>query len=461
MYHITKQNKLLRALLSLSLVLLTIITSTVSLPLQVNAAVLSDINTDFIWPEDPQIESSNYILMDADSGSILIEKGAHEQCYPASVTKLMTALLVVEHCNLNEIITISENAVKSVEYGDATAGLKEGEEFTVEQALYVTLIKSANDMAYALGEYVGGSIANFANMMNEKAAELGCLNTHFSNASGLTDVNHYTTAYDMALITRAVSENPVIMNILAYSKTYSVPPTNKTEDTRYYRLSHALLPDRSYSYDYFLGGKTGYTDAAGHTLSSIAEKDGLKLICIIFRSTDEQRYIDTINLFEYGFNNFKKVYISENESSFSFDGSSMLNSLDFTGAALNNSGNMQISIPAAAYLLMPNALEFGDLSRTVAYRDNTIELYYSYKSTLIGSTKLSIISTNAAAKTNTGNLPYYIEDDDATLNLPVILQKNNYFPINIWLLICAICIIILLIIFIVSRLRKKHTLQFR
>ena len=156
--------------------------------------------------KEPEIASDYYILMEADTGNILYEKNSDVQCYPASVTKLMTALIVVENCNLSDTIVISKNAVNSVEYGDANAALKEGEEFTVEQALNVMLIKSANDMAYALAEHTGGSLANFANMMNKKAAELGCVNTHFSNASGLTDTNHYTTAHDMALI---VSEVPL------------------------------------------------------------------------------------------------------------------------------------------------------------------------------------------------------------------------------------------------------------
>ncbi len=453
-------NKRLRSFFLISCLIITIILSYAATPFFVYAA--ENDEGSFIWPEAPYIESPNYILMDADSGTILLEKGCYEQCYPASVTKLMTALLVAENCNLNDTLTVSENAVKSVKYGDATAVLKEGEEFTIEQALYITLIKSANDMAYALGEHVGGSIANFANMMNQKAAELGCLDTHFSNASGLTDVNHYTTAYDMALITRAVAENPVIMNILAYHKTYSVPPTNMTADTRYYRFSHSLLPDRSYSYDYFLGGKTGYTDAAGHTLASIAEKDGLKLICIIFCSTDEQRYIDTINLFEYGFNNFKKINISEYETAFSFNSNTILNQLQISGEALKSTDNMSIFIPASAYLLIPNDMEFNDLVRTVTYNDKRIELYYSYHSKAIGNTTLSIISNAADTSTNTSILPFFSEeDDDATINLSSILQGKNYFAINIWLLIGAICIIILLIMFIVSRLRKKHTLQFR
>ena len=177
-------------------------------------------NTDE-YPIPPEIESVKCNgNRTCDVGSFIFhsEKNSDEKCYPASVTKLMTALIVAENANLSDTLTVSANAVSSVKYGDANAGLKTGEEFSVEQALNMMLIKSANDIAYALGEHVGGSVANFANMMNKRAAELGCLNTHFTNASGLTDVNHYTTAYDMALICRAVLDYPVIMNAISYMK---------------------------------------------------------------------------------------------------------------------------------------------------------------------------------------------------------------------------------------------------
>ncbi len=418
------------------------------------------------YPEAPEIITDYCILMDADTGNILYEKNSNEQCYPASVTKLMTALLVVENCNMSDTLTVSSNAVASVKYGDATAGLKKGEEFTIEQALNIMLIKSANDMAYALGEYVGGSIANFATMMNKKAEELGCLNTHFSNASGLTDVNHYTTAYDMALICRAVIDVPAIMNAISYTKSYSVPPTNMTSDTRYYKLSHSMVTGK-YLYEHCIGGKTGYTDAAGHTLATFAEKDGLRLICIIFNSTDEERYQDTTALFEYAFNNFHRVNISENEDSFSFNQGLGLSAFGINGKALKSRTGITLSIPSEDYLLIPNGVHFSELSREIVYNQTTEEselsggyasIYYYYDNHPVGQTNLIIpMSSNTTISTG---LPYLTAAGSDNTNTVYTLQGGRYIAVNLWLFIGAVCIIVLIIVLILHSKKTRHDLRF-
>lgn len=419
----------------------------------------------FAFPPPPAVGTDYCILMDADSGSILYEKNSNEKCYPASVTKLMTALLVVENCNLSDTLTVSANAVASVKYGDATAVLKEGEEFTVEQALNIMLIKSANDMAYALGEYVGGSIANFANMMNKKAEELGCTNTHFSNASGLTDVNHYTTAYDMALIARAVIDTPAIMNAISYTKTYSVPPTNKTADTRYYRLSHSMVTG-SYAYEYCIGGKTGYTDAAGHTLATFAQKDGLRLICIIFSSTDTGRYEDTTTLFEYAFNNFHRVNISENEDCFSFNQGLGLNDFGITGKAIKSDTGLTLSVPSYDYLLIPNGIRFSDLTRIITYNENKEDgsfatIYYTFDNHILGTTRL-IIPESSSDETSavSSGLPYLHGIDSTDINTADILRGGHYIAINIWLFVGAVCIVIIMVLLIIHLRRNRHKLRF-
>lgn len=410
------------------------------------------------YPEAPEIESGNCILMDADTGIVLYEKNSSEKCYPASVTKLMTALLVVENCNPSDTLTVSSNAVASVKYGDATAGLRTDEEFTVEQALNIMLIKSANDMAYALGEYVGGSIANFATMMNKKAVELGCLDTHFSNASGLTDVNHYTTAYDMALICRAVINSPAIMNAISYTKSYSVPPTNKTADTRYYRLSHSMVTGQ-YLYEYCIGGKTGYTDAAGHTLATFAAKDGLRLICIIFNSTDEQRYIDTTALFEYAFDNFHRVNIAQNEDTFSFNQGLGLSDFGISGKALNTRSDAALSIPDDDYVLLPDGAEFSELTKEIVFRADAslADIYYYCAGRLLGQTSLVFskqLSASDSGSQTTG-LPYIKDTNSGTTQSPA-LREGHFITINIWLLVSAVCVIILIIIIITSRTKKNR-----
>lgn len=456
-------------------------------------------NTDE-YPIPPEIESGNCILMDADSGMVLYEKNSDEKCYPASVTKLMTALIVAENANLNDTLTVSANAVSSVKYGDANAGLKTGEEFSVEQALNIMLIKSANDIAYALGEYVGGSVANFANMMNKRAAELGCLNTHFTNASGLTDVNHYTTAYDMALICRAVLDYPVIMNAISYKKSYSVPPTNKTSDTRYYRLSHSMVTGK-YLYEYCIGGKTGYTDAAGHTLATFAQKDGIRLICVIFNSTDEQRYIDTTALFEYGFNNFHKLNISQNEDTFSFNQGLGLVDFGISGKALNINSDIQLSVSDSDCVIIPLNASFGDLTKEIIYRqrdnisdtintdseitsttsaDSNIasnilaDIYYYYGEHEVGHTCLYFSGTNASNDIISDNrkptdgsaasdsaLPYLVSDTSTSPLSNADIVTGHFIYINLWLFISIVCVVVLIVLLLVINAKKnRHGLRF-
>lgn len=439
------------------------------------------------YPVPPEIESGNCILIDADTGIVLYEKNSDEKCYPASVTKLMTALLVVENCNLNDTLTVSANAVSSVKYGDASAGLKKDEEFTVEQALNIMLIKSANDMAYALGEHVGGSIANFANMMNKRAEELGCTGTHFSNASGLTDINHYTTARDMALICRAVINSPTIMNAISYTKSYSVPPTNKTADTRYYRLSHSMVTGK-YLYEYCLGGKTGYTDAAGHTLATFAGKDGLRLICVVFNSTDEQRYIDTTALFEYAFNNFHRMNIAQNEDTFSFNQGLGLSAFGVNGKALSGGSNITLSVPDSDYVLVPHGLSFSELTKEIVFNNNVpsdddneenssagsssgaagdttfAEIDYYYDGHLLGHTNLIFserLSDDASSDSvSVTGLPYLIDTDDGSTDMSSLLQEGHFFTVNIWLCVIVLCVIILALIILINVKKNRHNLRF-
>lgn len=417
------------------------------------------------YPEEPDLFTEYCILMDADSGIVLYESNADEKCYPASVTKLMTALLVVENCNLTDTVTISSSAVASVKYGDATAALKKGEEFTVEQALNVMLIKSANDMAYALGEHVGGTMANFATMMNKKAAALGCTNTHFANASGLTDVNHYTTPRDMAIICQAVLENPVIMKAISYTKNYSVPPTNKTDETRYYKLSHSMITGR-FKYEYAIGGKTGYTDAAGHTLATFAEKDGLRLICIMFRSADVERYEDTIALFEYGFNNFYRANITENETSFDFENGVGLSRFGISGDALKLNAGLRLTIPVADYILIPNGVTFDEMERTIAINDsdkitpdNLATINYYYDGHLLGSTRLMVDGLDDTMTSSNG-LPV-LRTYESFINPSDLLVGGRHVAVNIWLVLGIVCILVLLIILLIHNKKKPVSYSFR
>ena len=217
------------------------------------------------------------ILMESTTGKILYSKNANQKMYPASTTKIMTAILTLENCNLSDIVTVSHNAIFSVPVGYSNANLQEGEELTVEQLLNVLLIPSANDAAFALAEHIAGSVDAFSDMMNKKAEEIGCKNTHFVNPNGIHNENHYSTAYDLALI------GNYAMKFDTYRKI-------------------------TYYYPYITGGKTGYTDAALNCIVTTAQKNGMELTVVILH--DERinglntRSLDCRSLFEYGFDNY-------------------------------------------------------------------------------------------------------------------------------------------------------------
>ena len=247
------------------------------------AAATGSTDTSAAWPDAPSITCESAILIDADTGSILYEKDAYRKCYPASTTKILTGLLTIENCNLSDTMTISTNAANSVNpYEDANLSMKAGEQITVEQALYGLLLYSANEIAYALAEQVAGTADAFVDMMNNKAKELGAINTHFANPSGLYNANHYTTAYDMAMIARGCYNNASFVNIDSTSSSYTIPATNMSAQ-RTIRHRHKMLKDREFYYEYCKGGKTGFTDESLMTLVTFAEKDGMRLICVVLR----------------------------------------------------------------------------------------------------------------------------------------------------------------------------------
>ena len=249
--------------------------------------------------KQPEIQAQGAVLMDAATGNLLYSKEAETKFYPASITKLMTALLVAEKCSLDDTVTFSKTAVTNLESGAVTLGLVEGDKLTVRQSLYGLLLKSANEVANGLAEHTAGSISKFADMMNARAKELGCTNTNFVNPNGLNNSNHYTTPHDMALIARAAFQNGTVSKI-ASTLSYQIPATQKAA-ARSISLGHKMLyPNDARYYQGVIGGKTGYTSLAGNTLVTCAERDGVRLIAVIMKSKSTQ-YTDTSALLDYGF----------------------------------------------------------------------------------------------------------------------------------------------------------------
>lgn len=263
------------------------------------------------------ITANNLLLGETNSERILYERNVDQKIYPASLTKLMTAILVVENCELDEIVTVSENAVFSVPSGYVNANLQVGEEITVEDLLYVMLIPSANDAANALAEHVGGSIESFSTMMNTRAKELGCTGSNFTNPSGLQEKEHYTTARDLYLVSKEAITKPIIKKAIKTTQ-YTLPETNKYTDTEMKRIftttNYMIRPSLAKYYcDYCVGGKTGYTTDAKNCVIEYVEKDGIELIAIVMgenASVKGKKFLDAKTMFEYVFKNYENKQIA-------------------------------------------------------------------------------------------------------------------------------------------------------
>lgn len=264
------------------------------------------------WPAGPQIEAQAAVLMDLNTEAILYSKNADTQLYPASITKLLTCLLGCENLDMNAQVTLSQQAAYGIEAGSSTIYGDAGEVFTVEQCLMGLMLESANEMALAIGEEVSGSVKKFVELMNTRATQLGCKNTHFNNPNGLPDETHVTTANDMAKIAKAAWQNTRCRKFFT-TDLYQIPPTNIFTETRYLLNHHKMMAGRDYAYDGVLGGKTGYTDAAGSTLITYAKRGNMTLVAVVLNSVNGA-WSDTASLLDYGFNNFecRRVKVSKN-----------------------------------------------------------------------------------------------------------------------------------------------------
>lgn len=260
-------------------------------------------------PEDlspDQLAAVSAILIEESTGMVIFEKNADQLMFPASTTKIMTALLCLLSGNLDDIVTVSANAINSTPDGSSRLGVREGEEIVVRDLLYGTMITSGNDGANVIAEYISGSIPEFVNLMNQAAGVYGMTNTHFSNPHGFQDEYHYTTVRDMAVLAREAMKNDVFRDI-AQTTSYNMPKTNQ-QRARTVSLSHDFrLSDYKEHYAYATGIKTGTTSNAGYCFVGSASKNGVDLISVVFYSGYYDRWRDTRKLFEYGFAQYVSV----------------------------------------------------------------------------------------------------------------------------------------------------------
>ena len=397
-----------------------------------------DVKAADYWPDAPETLSPGVILMEESTGTILYEKNSDEAHYPASITKIMTTLLALENGNLSDMVTFSDDAINNTEGSGIARDY--GEQMTLEQCLYGVMLESANECAYAVAEHVGGTVENFVDMMNAKAKELGCTNTHFANPHGLQDENHYTTAHDMALIAQAAYQNETFRIIIG-TKMYTIPPTNKHAEETVLRNHHDMLctyhnANRKYLYPYCVGGKTGYTATANSTLVTYAEKDGMTLICVVMNTQSPNQFIDTVNLFDYAFDNFQVLNVAENDT-------------DYSAETTVDNGNLDniapfVELDKEAVIVLPKTAEFSDTSSSVEYNDSDLEIAgsitYTYAGRNVG--KADIKTTGVVVE------GYAFDNESTEEEEQEAVSTVQVKPIVVVLLIVAVILLGVLLFFL-------------
>lgn len=320
------------------------------------------------WPQGPGTYGEAAIVMEVGTGAILYAKNIDDHHYPASITKVLTALVALENGQLTDTVTFSHDSVAFLQPGDSSVGLKEGNIISLDQALHATLLASANEAAYAVGESVGinaGYDYNwFLEQMNTRCKELGGENSNFVNTNGLHDPNHYTCARDMALIGRELFKYPEFFSIVQ-TLNYEIPESETTEQHVFQQKHKMLIPGNSNYYEYAIGGKTGYTSDALSTLITMADNGNLQLVCVVLRTHGANIYPDTRNLFDYAFANFQKISVEENETSEDVD-------------------------ECSGYVVVPNGVEFTDLDMEIIPDGGTsteATLEYRYDDQVVGSAR--------------------------------------------------------------------------
>ena len=307
------------------------------------------------------------ILIEANTGKILYEKNSNDVRFPASTTKIMTAILTVENCNLDDVATVSHNAVYSIPYDYTHASLKEGEELTIEQLLYALMIPSANDAAIVLAEHISGSVEEFAKLMNKRAEELGCKNTHFVNPNGIHSKDHTSTSYDLALMGKFAMQNSIIRKIVSTTQ-FTLPATNKYSKTdRIFNNSNDLLNKYSrYYYEGTTGVKTGYTGEAGNCIIASAKKNDFEVILVVLggESTNtglSQRYLDCKTLFDYAFNNYSLKTLNEKNA--------VLKQITVRGAT-EETQNLNVLIKDKIEIFSENSADLSSLEPEITLDEN-------------------------------------------------------------------------------------------
>lgn len=418
--------------------------------------------------EKLKVSAESAIIMDVQSGSILYKKNIDKKQYPASITKIMTALLAIENSSLQETVTYSKTAVLNLESGASNIGIKVGEKMSMEDSLYAILLMSANEVCNGVAEHISGSVKNFVDMMNKRAKELGCTGTHFANANGLWMKNHYTTAHDMALISRAAYKNKVFAKITG-TKRYVIKKTNKNKDGHALHNHHGMLYGLTfpqYVYEYCVGGKTGYTLKCRYTLVTYAKKKDMTLLSVIMKApnspwTEPNEYTDTIKMLNYGFDKFTRYPIQDTQKNISVSENLFTS---FSSYYDRNTSNL--SIDADAGVILPKGVPLASAQKKVEYlktpqkmedgRNVIGKISYIYKNNIVGGSNIYYSeSKNSSLLNDSIDMSEWYVD---------AVEKANKAPFP-WKTVLIIAVLVILggaaTFFLVFKLRQNKDLRQR
>ena len=404
------------------------------------------------WPEGPKVMAETAIVMDMDTEEILYAKGIDEKRAPASTTKILTAMLAIEKVPFETQITFTDE-VNNIESGSTHIGIKPGETLTMKDCAYAILLASANEVSSGVAEYIGTTVPAFVDMMNQRAKELGCTNTHFVNANGLYDENHYTTARDLAIIAKAAFQNETFREVVK-TPYYIVPKTNITDEERWLNNHHKMILQGSEYYEGCLGGKTGYTEKAGNTLVTYAERNGRKLVCALLADVNiVAQYTDTKALLNYGFDSFQRldttaVSLSPAKS-------------DELGKQLEEKGLLSTALETTSISVPKELTE--ELTYKTTLENNMLNIDYYYGKQQIGSSSMQAsdeilkvsqeLSPKEVTKTDASVSPNPAKDSNTS-------EKDNLLPswkyITLFLLITGILFYIVVLIVNIKRSIKRR-----
>lgn len=383
----------------------------------------ADIDTNRLenWPQGPNVYAGSAVVMDMESGAVLFGKNTDAQHYPASITKLLTTLVALENGKLTDKVKFTDDSISFLQYDDAQIGMKSGEELNLEDALYAVLLASANEVSHAVAESVGeqslgGNYDTFIQKMNERAIELGCTNSHWVNANGLHDDQHYTTAHDMALIASKVYQQEEFRKIMGVLE-YKIGPTNLTQEERVFQQNHRMLwPENYYYCEYCTGGKTGYTDQAKTTLVTMADNGKMHLAAVVLYDYGVDAYTDTKSMLDYVFNNFTKVPVKDKETS----------------------EDIKQFSDSQAYVVLPKGVEFSQLEKNIILTEDGIrngKIIYTYKEQNVGSADIVLTEegyqklTGGTAQADTQN--WDLKQENSIQPIPEESTENTKLKLYI------------------------------